>query len=311
MLQHAVARQAGLVLVIITALRGVGAQYCPSGAATACDSVLIVHADPKYVTDVQTTLQSTGAFNKVECFDASTATPTSAQLASYDAVLVYSNRDFWNAEILGDRLATFHDNGGGVVVAMYANSGNLDGNILAGAYGTAANGYALLNYNLGGKSDIADSLGEVLELQSPLMAGVTSFTSSLASRSTAPVITGRAVVVVKWSGGGKEPLVVRGVRGSRTLVELNFFPVSSRTLSNQWTGNGAELLRNALKYSRCKLCQPGTFSVTGEEQHRGKRHVLVWQRGNRRQWSRQWDGAGESDMNSTSHYKNISPTNSR
>lgn len=74
------------------------------------------------------------------------------------------------------------------------------------------------------------------------------------------MISGRGIVVARWRGGGQEPL---GMRGGRTLVELNMFPVSSRLSSDYWTGDAAALLRNALKYSLCMPCTPGTFVCLG------------------------------------------------
>jgi hypothetical protein len=114
---------------------------------------------------------------------------------------------------------------------------------LGGAYGTAVNGYALVDYSASGSQGGAGSLGTVLEPESPLMYGVASFSASTALRSN-NAVTQNAVVVARWASG--EPLVLRGTRGSRTLVELNFSPLYSA-----WTGDGAVLLRNALKYSRC------------------------------------------------------------
>ena len=140
---------------------------------------------------------------------------------------------------------------------MDANTAEWSGS-LGGAYSLPANGYALLHYSQGGHIGPSDSLGDVLEPQSPLMAGVTSLFSPNAYRSTAPTIAGHAVVVARWRGGGQEPLVLRGTRGNRTLVELNFFPASW-----VWFGDGAALLRNALKYSRCMPCGPGTFAEAG------------------------------------------------
>jgi hypothetical protein len=132
-----------------------------------------------------------------------------------------------------------------------------------GAYGTPARGYALLDYASGDWTSPPSSLGEVLEPQSPLMAGVTSLAASSAARSTAAVVAGRGIVVARWGSGGREPLVLRGARGDRTLVELNFHPVSSSVASGYWTGDGAALMRNALKYSRCMPCGAGTFAAAG------------------------------------------------
>jgi hypothetical protein len=239
--------------------------FCSPGFAQAgCSSILVVYAFPWSFNGeyVRTTILGTGNFATVDTFNAYYDTPTASQLAAYHAVLVYSWDSFSDATLLGDRLADFHDQGGGVVVAYAANSGNDGGHILRGAYGAADNGYALLHYASGGNLDSPDSLGDVLEPQSPLLTGVASLTASNAFRSSAPVISGQGIVVARWSGG--LPLVVRGMRGNSTLVELNFWPASSGLYSNSWSGDGAALMRNALKYSRCMLCGPGTFSATGE-----------------------------------------------
>ncbi len=260
-----------------TACVGAQAQYCPGGAAATCANVLVACADkPDQCTDVQSSLRGTGAFATVDIFLAQSAsnggagTPTAAQLGAYDAVLAYSMYAFADAALLGDRLAAYHDGGGGVVIAVFANldtNGPCCATNLLGAYGAPARGYALVDYAQGSRREVVgDALGEVLEPQSPLMAGVASLAAPFAIRSTAPVVAGRGVVVARWGGG--EPLVLRGARGNRTLVELNFWPVSSSGPNPDgylygWNGSGAALLRNALKYSRCMLCGPGTFAAAG------------------------------------------------
>jgi hypothetical protein len=254
-------------------LRAAAGQYCPAGTTQAvCDSVLVVHTgSATYAADVQSRLRGTGAFATVDLFNAGSVsnggsgTPSAGLLAGYHAVLAYTDYyGFADAALLGDRLAAYHDQGGGVVVAVFANTACC-GTSLQGAYGAAGGGYALLDYAQGGRTNPgADSLGDVLEPQSPLMAGVASFAAQASDRSTAPVIAGRgAAVVARWDGGGREPLVVRGTRGNRTLVELNLWPVSSSAAYYWWTGDGAALLRNALKYSRCTASGAETFAAAG------------------------------------------------
>jgi hypothetical protein len=232
---------------------------------------------------VQTKLQGTGAFTVVDRFDARSNTPTAVQLGAYHAVLAFGRANWHDPEALGDRLATYHDRGGGVVLAAFANGGFSPAARLQGAYGNVSNGYALLDYSLEGHIYPQDSLGDVLEPDSPLMNGVTFLSALQAYRSTAPVIGGRGVVVAQWQGGGREPLVVRGVRGSRTLVELGLYPPSDQSMSGYWTGNGAALMRNALKYSRCIFCGgPGTVLPAGAMWMRvallrvGLAHAVVW-----------------------------------
>jgi hypothetical protein len=248
-----------LSFLIVTTLRSTEAQYCSPGAGQAvCASVLVVYTDwPRNGADVQARLWGTGAFITVDTFNAGYATPTASQLAAYDAVFAYaSTYTFSDAARLGDRLAAYHDQGGGVVVAALANGGL--GNHLQGAYGRAENGYALLDYASGTYLYSSESLGDLLEPQSPLLTGVSSLTAHYATRNTVPVISGRGVVVARWRDGN--PLVVRGVRGGRNLVELNVYPPSSSIEPNFWVGDGAVLMRNAIKYSRCMICGSGTFS---------------------------------------------------
>ncbi len=237
------------------------ARYCDPGAAIiSCDKVLVICAvDPSsgQCANVRSTLLSTTAFSTVDVFLAMSAgyggsgTPTASQLAAYHAVVVLSFWGFEDPVLLGDRLAAYHDQGGGVVLTFATNLyGGIGPTMLEGAYAAPGNGYALLNYAAaqGGYKSPSGSLGDVLEPLSPLMAGVTSLSAEVALHGAAPPIAGRSVVVARWRGGGNEPLVLRGTRGNRTLVELNFWPVSGG-----WTGDGAALLRNAVKYSRCIL----------------------------------------------------------
>jgi hypothetical protein len=243
-------------------------EFCSPGASTACASVLVIYGSSfQRGADVQTKLLDTRAFTTVDTFDARSDTPTAELLAAYHAVLVFSDdRRFGDGALLGDRLAAYHDQGGGVVVAAHEHECHPDLRV-GGAYGTVDQGYALLDRNSPSGCTTnpgSDSLGDVPEPQSPLLASVASLVASYAIRSTAPVVSGRGVVVAAWRGGGQEPLVVRGARGNRTLVELNFFPVSNHDWSGFWAGDGAALLRNALKYSRCMLCGPGAFPAAGE-----------------------------------------------
>ncbi len=93
------------------------AQHCPPGTAiTTCEAVLVVCAEHDGQTsrfeDMQSKLIGSGTFATVDIFDANSGT----QAASRHAVLfATSNGGFSDPEQLGDRLAVYHDQGGGVV----------------------------------------------------------------------------------------------------------------------------------------------------------------------------------------------------
>ena len=235
--------------------------YCAAGSGLAADvSVLLVAADEAgkeaWAQDVQSKLLATGAFASVDIFDASSATPALSVLQGYDVVLVWRVIMFASPSGVGDVLAQYWDGGGAVVVAVFATAGDS----LQGLFGTAANGYVLIDGTANQEAP-SDSLGSVLEPKSPLMAGVASISATQAYRSTGAVINGGAVVA-QWASNGR-PLVVRGTRAGRPLVAVNMFPPSSNAEGGFWAGDGAVLMRNALLYSACAPCAAGTFATAG------------------------------------------------
>jgi hypothetical protein len=232
---------------------------CPAGSFLApCELVLVIGAvELPLLKDVSSTLEETRAFRAVDIFDARFSIPTIEQLSAYDAVVVFSYSYFFDPVALGNHLATYHNMGGGIVIANSANERGLG---VLGAYGDPANGYALMNYTTGGYEAPSDSLGTIEQPFSPLLKGVRSFRANMALRSTAAVLS-KASVVARWQSNGR-PLILQGARGGRTLLELNFFPPSIAKDGGYWYGDGGALLRNALKLSvPCSSCFLGTFST--------------------------------------------------
>lgn len=80
---------------------------------------------------------------------------------------------------------------------------------------------------------------------SPLVANVSKLTATAAFRSSGTAING-GTVVAKWGGG--KPLIVRGVKNNRNIVELNFYPPSSKIRNDFWVGDGFQIIRNALYF---------------------------------------------------------------
>jgi hypothetical protein len=105
-----------------TVLNNTEACYDEAYCKPQITKVLIVHANmEEFVSDVYAKLSAYPDLN-VSLFDASintNQTPTLAYLEQFDSVLVYSNYIFANSTALGDVLADYADNGGGVVLAMF------------------------------------------------------------------------------------------------------------------------------------------------------------------------------------------------
>lgn len=210
---------------------------CPMGCFAGNDNdcsmdVLIIAADPNGAPSVKADLEALGTFGSVTTFDAFVGTPTVADLANMDAVLVYTNTTFMNPEELGNVLADFHDAGGRVVLAPGANCAQFG---IAGRF--LAEGYVMLGY--GNPNPNPDPIGEILEPNSPLMVGVEVLTVNTHCDGK-PL--GEAKTVATFAKSG-DPIVVRGTVKGRSRVDINLFP-----LKTTYEGNGLELIRNALFY---------------------------------------------------------------
>jgi hypothetical protein len=210
---------------------------CDGLPKTGCKPrVVIVASTPgNYEDSVAMQQMATGAFAAVDVFKANIATPPLDLLMNYEVALVFSDSGFYDAVGLGNVIADYYDAGGRVVLTTFAVTTNL---AIQGRFGDPAMGYLLIDPQP--QSQPTDKLGTIFEPQSPLMTGVNALDAPSAYRSPGGAING-AIVVASWQSG--VPLVVRGVVKNRNRVDLNFYPPPMF-----WTGNGIELVRNALLF---------------------------------------------------------------
>ena len=211
-------------------------------------AVALVAADPPgFMEDVRAKLLATGRFSSVTLIEAYGVTPTLAELQAFDAVMVWSDATYLDADQLGNNLADYVDGGGGVVSVMFEVAILDPGYSLGGRW--ASQGYFVLtrsNYQVG----IPGTLGAVLEPGHRTMEGVSSFDGGGYSfRPTNPSLTSGATLVARWSDG--VPLVAAKNIGITKRVDLGFFPVSSDIDPGFWQANtdGALLLANALEWT--------------------------------------------------------------
>lgn len=208
-------------------------------------SVLIVFSDNNFPGVLQGVLQGTGAFTTVDQFNAGAATPTLQDLMPYDGVCVYRNNNFLDAVALGDVLADYFDSGGQVTTALFAD---VQGALGPGIQGRFGSDYLFLpNSVLRDNSQFNDGLGQVNEPGSPLLLDVAAFAVPGTAFKNPGALTNGGVSVVDRANDGV-PLVVRGQNKGRNRADLNFFPLPASSSSAGWTGNGAELIRNALLF---------------------------------------------------------------
>lgn len=197
--------------------------------------------------DVQAKLLGTGFFTTVDIINAQTVTPTLAQLQAYDSVIVWTNTTPLSSAALGDVLADYVDAGGGVVVAVFANSTTTAGRFLGGRWLAQASTYEVIVSQGGNTSGTLQTLGTVLVPGHPLMAGVNTFSGGTSSfRPTQTAVQPGATKIALWSDG--KTLVAVGSNPRR--VDLGFYPPSNAVTSTWWDQNtdGARLMGNALVY---------------------------------------------------------------
>ena len=109
--------------------------YDISGGA----SVAVLSAEPSaaWNSDVTNKIMGTGSLPRVDLISVTGSTPTLAQLRSYQSVMVYSDGSFNDSVALGNVLADYIDQGGGVVLqtfSFYSGAG-------LGILGRVTNGY--------------------------------------------------------------------------------------------------------------------------------------------------------------------------
>lgn len=215
--------------------------------------------DQGWNQEVRDKIAATGLFASVSFFDASSTTPTLADLENYQAVLVYSDGGFADSTTLGSNLADYVDAGGGVVVAVFAAASVPIG----GRFAT--DDYSAIE-PLSQSQDTELTLGTVHEPGSPLLNGVTSFDGGSSSYYGTGALNPNAVSVVDWSNGA--PLVARRTINGVNRVDLNFYPPSSDSRADFWNSStdGAQLMANALLFtagSASPVPEPGTLVMLG------------------------------------------------
>lgn len=238
------------LLLVLGAAHAQAARVAIAAAASAS-----FPSDPRY-TDPQTLIMGTGLFTAVDLINVTTSTPTLAELQQYDAVMTWSNVNYANAAAFGDVLADYVDAGGGVVVAVYANSTTNTSRYLGGRWITG--GYEVIP-SAGGTTSGASNLGSVLVPNHPIMQGVNAHSASSAARPTTTALAFGATKIAEWADG--KTFVAVGANSHR--VDLGFYPPSSNVTSTYWnpaTSDGARLMANALLYS---IPEPATISLLG------------------------------------------------
>ena len=217
-------------------------------------------AEPRF-TDPRDKIMATGLFTQVDIINATgigdgVGTPSLATLMQYDAVIVWSNSSFDDAVTMGDVLADYVDAGGGVVVALFANTSTNTARFLQGRWQDPSGGYIAIPQGGGFTIETTASLGEILVPGHPILEGVEEFVNDVgigslgpfgAWRPTETAVTAGSEVIARYDDG--KTLIV--VAPNPRVVELGFHPVSSAVNDGYWNENtdGGLIMANALLFA--------------------------------------------------------------
>ena len=191
--------------------------------------------------DIANGLIETNRFAGVTLINTSKVTPTTDELMAFDSVMVYFNYGYHDSEKLGDNLADYADQGGGVITMAFESttrfSPSLGGRWETEKYGIFEQSSTdTRNWNTHGK---------VLHANHPIMENFNSFEGYFRLNKTE--LREGAQIISEWKDG--LPLVsCRNDLGN--IVDLNFYPVSNKIMEKGWKSetDGILLIANSMEW---------------------------------------------------------------
>lgn len=199
---------------------------------------------PSWNGDVQSKILGTKLFIKVDTnyVAAPNPVPTITNLMHYESVLAYDDTTFSDTAGLGNALASYITNGGGVVVATFAFTSGL---ALQGAISTNGD----LPFTIAAQANAASQTLVEDQSTNVIFSGVTSFNGGTSGYDDLVSIANGATQIGHWSGG--TPLIaIKDIPPGR-IVGLNFYPPSSDARSDFWVSStsGGALMANSLLWA--------------------------------------------------------------
>jgi subtilisin family serine protease len=213
----------------------------PSAYAWALRDSLVAH-------------DSSGLFSAIDTFDVSTyvglVLPLSTLISNgYNVVLTFcSAYTYVNPTMMGDTLAAFMDQGGGVVIGVFADDPNFN---IAGRYQTQYMPFPV-TYN----SHTSGTLGTVHLPTHPIMAGISSF--SVGGYVTGADTLQHGVDIADFNTGKILVAAFDTLTPPRRTAEIGFFPTAFAYTS--WGADNTRLMLNAMCWA-AGLCNPTGVEV--------------------------------------------------
>jgi Divergent InlB B-repeat domain len=232
--------RAGLVLAIafVTAVLVLLGGAAASQAAPGSLRILFAGNDLSNVDPIIVpVIAAVPGVATVDTFNTSTGTPSPAVLATYDLVVSVGDSSYKDPVSWGNELADYLDAGGAVIQFAFDNW-NSPGASPTGRF--ESGGYA--PFVPGPNDDLSTTFGSILAPGSPLLAGVTTLSTS---DNTTDAVASGATLLAKWADG-RNAIATKGRVESVTasLADGSVSPIS--TIARLVVNAGNVLVRQAL-----------------------------------------------------------------
>ena len=181
-------------------------------------AIALVNSDSLSLS-VKSVLVATGLFeaDDISIIDTLLSTPTLDDLSEFRAVLVWTNNKPQNPDLLGNVLADYVDQGGGVVLATYAFSQpwRVGGRMMDITAGMSPFAVSNARFRTSGTLDLANS-----DTNHPVLSGVNSASYFVNSNYTNPALTQGASLIAQDTGGNR----LIAVNATDSVVGVSIFP---------------------------------------------------------------------------------------
>jgi hypothetical protein len=159
--------------------------------ASPANPRILITTNISYSSQFAAALAAKPGVASVDTFDTSAGTPDSGTLASHDVVAGLGDSDYQDPVLWGNRLADYIDAGGVYIQFAYDNWDHIgahpQGRFESGGYEA---------FIPGPDDALSTSLGTILVPDSPLLAGVPTFTTT---DNTTPDVAPGATLLAKWT----------------------------------------------------------------------------------------------------------------
>ncbi|MEE9413516.1 MAG: Ig-like domain-containing protein [Methylococcales bacterium] len=201
--------------------------------------IALVHAEAGLEQNVKNALILTGVYeaDDITFVNARTRTPDLAELSDFDAVLVWSDHTFNNSTLLGNVLADYVEQGGGVVLATYVFSQPWS---IAGRITEPQFSPFLVTNNLIRTSGVLDLTQS--NTDHPILSGINSASYIGNSNYTNPPLANGATLIAKDTNGNN----LIAINSDNKVVGISIWP-GGQSSSNT---NVSMIYANALSFVR-------------------------------------------------------------